>query len=102
MPKVILIGTQQNQWNIGDSFKPGGLPIDLTDAEITKYKSIILENLDKPTKKPEVSQPKTKVYTKEEIDKKGRSWQINFLEKNNIKPARFEKDRIKQILKVQK
>ena len=59
MTKVIIAGTPQTQWNIDGHFKPGGTSIDLTDAEIKKYKSIIIQEF------VETSQ----VQVKEEVKK---------------------------------
>ena len=105
MPIVILKGSPQAQWNFDGSYKPGGTEIELTDSEIKKYKDCVAEVISE--KKPKIEKvenvPKPKkVYTEEQLDKKGRTWQINFLKKNEVVPARKEKDRIKQIMRLQK
>ena len=105
MTKVVLKGSPSCAWQIDGKDKNGGTVLELTDKELefAKKNKLIEYYIGKnPKREVKEEKPKKKILTKEQIDKKGRSWQINFLKKIGIKPARLEKNRITQILKVQK
>ncbi len=104
MTQVVLKGTPSCAWQIDGKDKNGGTILELTDKELQlaeKNKLIEYYVNKKAEEKKEKPKPK-KPLTKEQIDKKGRKWQFDFLKKEGIEPARLEKNRIKQILKVQK
>ena len=101
MTRVVLKGSPACSWQIDGSDKDGGTVLDLADKVLAiANKNKLIEYYVDKEKEPK--EKKLKIYTKEEIDKKGRAWQINFLKKARIKPANFEKNRNTQILKVQK
>jgi len=67
MVKVVLLGSQQTQWQIGDRFLSGGCLVELTDEELKKHKDIIISIdgvektiVEKPMKTPKKT-PKKKV-----------------------------------------
>lgn len=91
MPKVILIGSQQCQWDIGGSMKPGGVPLELTDVEMKKHSDVIAEVLDKPKELSE----------EEKLFKLNKDEQIKMLQELGVKKIpRFEKDRVKAIIEA--
>ena len=104
MTQVVLKGTPACAWQIDGKDKNGGTVLDLTDKELdlAKKNKLIEYYVDKEKQDVKEEKPKKKILTKEQIDKKGRKWQFDFLKKAGIKPARLEKNRINQILKVQK
>ena len=59
MPKVILKGTQQNQYQIGNRVLPGGTPVEMSDEELKKHKDVfymvVQEAKDKPAEKAELN-----------------------------------------------
>jgi len=100
MPKVILIGSPQTQWNIGDRFVSGNTPVELTDAEIKKHKDIVREIVGII---PSVKQkPAEKKLTEEYFYGWNKVRQVKELEKLGIKPARREEGRVKQLMEAQK
>ncbi len=104
MTQVVLKGSPSCAWQIDGKDKNGGTILELTDKELelAKKNKLIEYYVDKKAEKKVPLEKVKKILTKEQIDKKGRTWQINFLKKEGIKPARLEKNRIKQIIKVQK
>jgi hypothetical protein len=54
MVKVILKGSQQAQWMIGQRFIPGSIPVELSEAELQTHADVISQVLDENVKKPEV------------------------------------------------
>jgi len=64
MVKVVLLGSQQTQWQIGDRFLSGGCLVELTDEELKKHKDIIIsiDGVEKTiVEKPKKKTPKKKV-----------------------------------------
>jgi len=110
MPKVVLIGSPQTQWNIGKTFRPGGVPIELTEEEIKKHKDVILEEIiEKEIPKKEEPKPKVKPkkepkkYTKKELNEIAKKKGIEGLRKVNRKlKFRSINEGIKEILEAQK
>jgi hypothetical protein len=41
MVKVILLGSQQTQWQIGNRFVCGGISVELTEEEIKNHKDVV-------------------------------------------------------------
>lgn len=100
MPKVILIGSPQTQWNIGDRFVNGGTTVELTDVEIKKHKDVIKEQIGKAAKQTEETiEPK---LTEKDYLAWNKAKQVEELTKLGIKPASLEADRVKQLMEAQK
>lgn len=106
MPKVILTGSPQCQWDIGGHMMPGGTPIELTAEEIKKHKSIVLEEIIEgkvEEKKPVEIKPKK--YGKEDLllisEEKGISGLREIGKKFNV-TFKTINEGIKKILEAQK
>jgi len=73
MEKVILKGSKATQWDLGNGFRDGGIPLELSDAEMKKAKaSNLIETIisDKPIEAKPVEVISTvKKYTQEELEK---------------------------------
>ena len=99
MVKVKLKGTQQQQFQFGNSFYAGGTTVDLTKEEIKNYKDVIEEILED---KPELKTAISKKYTEKELIDMKKIEQIAVLSTlTSEKAPSTEKERVKLILKLQ-
>lgn len=109
MPKVILKGPPQCLWDIDGHMRPGGTEIDLTELEIKKHKSVVIEIIKEKKEKEEVKEipkpPKILKYTKESLqeiyEKKGLNTLRKIAKKFKVKFRSIEEG-IKEILEAQK
>lgn len=112
MPKVILKGPPQCLWDIDGHMRPGGTEIDLTELEIKKHKSVVIEIIKEKKEKEEVKEikeipkpPKILKYTKESLreiyEKKGLSALRKIAKKFKVKFRSIDEG-IREILEAQK
>ena len=101
MAQVILKGSQQTQWNIGNRFICGGIKVELTDEEVSKHTDVILEIVGQ--KKETFKNNEAKKYTEEQLFAMTKDEQIAILNSLGVTIIpKLEKARIKAILEAQK
>jgi len=103
---LCLIDKHNNKYPLGYTKGPVKVRDDIA-AEFEGNPNIVIEyGCKKKVTPKKISKPEPKTEKKEEpkkltadeIDKKGMNWQHKWLKNKGIKPARYEKGRIKQIL----
>lgn len=104
MPKVILIGSPQTQWNIGNKYLPGGTTVDILESEMKKHKDIVLKVIDQ--KEDEIvtvnMEDTKKRYTEKELFDMKKAEQVDIIKSmTDDKIPSKEEDRVKLILKLQ-
>ena len=97
--KKVLLRDFTQIYQIGDKHVQGGTLVELDDKELKTHKDIILAELKEEKK---VEKKSAKKYTEKELFDMVKAEQVAILEKLGLKPARLEKDRVKQILEAQK
>jgi len=102
--KVVLIGSPQTQWNIGNRFLPGGTELELSDAEVKKHSDCIYRKMEEPKTEKVIVKPKTKKYTKEGLTAMNKAEQEVILKKLGYDLPLYklnELKRVNTILKLQ-
>lgn len=103
--KVILKGSPNTQWNIGNQFLDGGSIVDITPEEAKKHSDVIATFIDLPTEEKKVEEkkeiPEPKLISEAEIFELNAAEQKEMIKKFGEKPASTEVERVKQILKLQ-
>ena len=103
MPKVILVGSPQTQWQVNGRFLPGGTAIDVTEDDIKKHPDVISKRLDGPV--IEIKEAKIEVkkkFTMEELFNMTKGEQVELLKKLGVeKIPKTEKDRVDLIVEIQ-
>lgn len=105
MAKIILKGPKSCQWDLGNGFRGGGVPHDLTTNELKKAKT---DDLIETYLEGEPVKQKIKICTEKELYKMNRDPQLKLIKKLGIEPTKknnnlkLEEDRVNAILEVQK
>jgi len=97
--KVRLKGSSRTSWHLDGQFIQANCIIELTSKQFKEAEksNLIEEYIDE---KPAEELPAKKYTEKELLDMK-KAEQVKILEKLGIKPAKTEKERVKQILEAQ-
>mgnify|MGYP006304051161 CR=1 FL=1 len=91
----VLLKDYSRVYQIGNRQLRGGELHELSSKEIKKHKDIIL------TKIKEEKKSKKKKYTEEQVFDMVKAEQVKIIKKMGLEPARYEKQRVKQILENQ-
>ena len=105
MAQVILKGSQQTQWQIGNRFLAGSVIHELTEDEITKHSDVIhtIFGRELPKGEPKVEIATSTKYTEESLIAMTKAQQVEILISLGIdKIPTTEKARVKAILEAQK